>query len=332
MRGSTLHDRAHHLLVYVRQGTVRGYNIVDVRKNYGPAVTELGARAVAAAPNLAGREWFPTLRVEAGADDHGRVLLEAYLESPLNVDDVILATIEIPVENLTWMAEGIAAKLRLDGRYSYGVQVLDPDDPLIQAAAASDEDGNFEFDDCGSTLILPRGFHVGEPPFPRQIIAPAPTWLRCVFFRGALSQFLGAAAKETHSERGWAGIGSVYLTSAACYVVIEQLLELPVADAGRSFIHTRGRDFLKLRQQVGGNLTSYLHLHPAEIKGRRIPPFPSNSDAVLAWNFDLASEFPCVYPIALFGIDPKVPAGDFAVHGYDHGILTRVQAEASTDD
>ena len=63
------------------------------------------------------------------------------------------------------------------------------------------------------------------------------------------------------------------------------------------------------------------------MEGQAILPQPSRNDAVLAWNVDLASARPVVFPIAMFGTDSRAPQGDVAVYGYEHGLLNRLQME-----
>ena len=100
------------------------------------------------------------------------------------------------------------------------------------------------------------------------------TWLNCVFAADAWAAFTTAAADQTDVERGWLAAARMHLADRACFVVIEELFELP-AEASQLHLHTQGREFYRLHRQLGGRLGGYLHLHPREVDGVALRPSPS---------------------------------------------------------
>lgn len=319
---------AYHLSVVVmQQGRPVGYRVLDMRGEYPILTKELACRAVAAHPGAAGRSWVPRLRMEAAAP-RPHVVMEAHLAG-----GGLVAAMSVPAANFFPIAAGIAAQVNVEGEYKYCLAVHSPDSVLVADWNATPPmpDDDFEITTPSEPrLTLPSGFAAGDLPQPRRVIDPADSWLRCVFRRRAFDELLDAAARETDIERSWIGLGSVHVSPHACHVVVDEgLVELP-GEAGREWIITHGRDWARLHDRIGDRLVAYLHLHPRTVEGRKILPQPSRNDAVLAWNVDMASARPVVFPIAMFGADGASPNGDVAVYGYMHGLLTRAQLEVAS--
>ena len=322
--------RARHMLIAVLQeGSVLGYRLLDMRSEYAALTKELACRAVAASPDFAGASWMPQLRVDGTDTATPSVLLDAFIDDEKGGpgDSEAIAALRVPVSNFSALAADIATRLGVQGAYSYSVAVAEPDSQLVTEWNALAKDDDFELMSSTQTaLVLPGGFSMAALP-PRRVLDKADGWLRCVFGKSVLDEFLGAAALETDHERSWLGLGHVHLVPDACYVVIDEgLVELP-GQAHRTGITTHGRDWARLYDAVGDRLVAYLHLHPPTAGDSELAPVPSTNDAVLAWNVDLASPRPTVFPIAMFGANVESPNGDIAVHGFERGLLTRIQLE-----
>jgi len=321
--------RARHLVVVPSQhGRTVSCRVLDLATEYAPLMKELGLRALAGRPDLAGRPWEPHLRLTAIDTPDPRVTIEVHLtDVPAGGP---LFALDVPVANFQWIAADLVRRFGDEGDYSYRVAVAGPgSEVLARWRRAIGDDDDLEFIDDSQSLHLPRGLAAGPPPAPRRVVRSVPaSYLRCVFGRAPLAGFLRAAAGATDTERSWLGLGRAHLHDGRCYVVVEDLAPLPAAEAGADYIITHGRDWARLHARAGGRLVAYLHLHPRTVEGRRITPRPSGNDAVVAWNVDHASpDGPCAFPIALFGTDPDDPGGDLAVHAYDHGLLQPAQLE-----
>jgi hypothetical protein len=327
-------EPAHDALFAIGvNGEIRGYRVMDLRKEYAPLVKELGWRAVADHPHLAGRPWRLAIHSQDMAGPEPRLVLEALAQDAGEAATGSLARLPVAVDNFSWIGARMARKLEIEGKYACYVRVLAPHDPLVKRwANRQDDDADIEMidDPADQPLLLPADFRTDPPP-PCRVIDPAPSWLHCVVARGPFEQFIRAAAAERSTERGWAGLGHVHARPEGCYVVIDQdLVELPVAEAARDHLVTRGRDFLALQQRAGGSLVAYLHLHPPMVAGKAIAPSPSGPDATLAWDFDRSCVIPACLPIALFGANVERPRGFVAAHGYEKGLLDRIQLEVTT--
>jgi hypothetical protein len=306
-----------------------------MRSEYNPLVKELAFRALAAFPRRAGRPWRLNCRLAGAASDTPRVVLEAYVEKGGDGDpagDEPCAKLSVPAVHFRWIAEGIMSRLNLRGAFSFEVGVLAADHPAVVDWRERDRCADFEFSAEEPELLLPPAGLLGEPPGPNRVIDAAPTWLRCIFRGSAFRAYLRAAQAETEQERSWGGCGRVHVSGGSCAVVIEELVgPLPAASAGPNHILTRGRDAARLHQTCGDRLVAYLHLHPRTVGEQSMTPYPSPQDHEVAWNIDRAARSIVVYPIALFRTDPGAPGGDVAVHGYDRGVLCRVQLEVTCD-
>jgi hypothetical protein len=325
--------RAHHVVVWIaKDGAVLGYRVMDLRTEYRPLAKELGLRAAAGCPPLAGCLWEPGAQVVGSDAARSKLRIEAFLAESGPSPDLPLASVDVPIEHFGWVAAGVARQCGVDGAYAYYVGVLAPEDPVVRSWGERATQDDFEIlSDEEPELRLPTAFVPTPPPGSRRILDARPSWLRCVFSRRVGDVFLGAAWAETDRERHWAGAGTTYLAPEACWVVIEDMVELPAAEAGWHYVVTHGSGSRPIRERLGDRLNAHLHLHPRAMEGKPLPPSPSGPDATVAWNFDQGSPSPCCFPIALFGTDPRAPAGDVAAHGYERGILSPVQLEEFDD-
>jgi len=323
-----------HISVAVSQGErVIGYRILDAAAEYQPLVNELAWRVVSSHPQLGGAEWTLDLRLEGIDTEQPYVQLEALSNGKSGRGDV-LADMRVPVTHFAWIAEGIAAQFKVDGEYKYHVAVVEKDSPLLKRWNELDKDDDFELlSDVTPKLILPRDFTTEDARRPRQVIDAKDTFLRCVFAGRAFEEFLSAARRETQ-ERSWAGLGHVRVPRpGVCETVVEELADIP-GEAGEAWVWTRGRDFARVHAEIGDRLVGFLHLHPRKLtdketgKTQALAPHPSANDAVCAWNVQVASAAPAVFPIALLGADPA--RGEVAAHGYDHGLLSGIQLEVES--
>ena len=296
--------------------------ILDIARAYPPLAKELAYRAVAADPGTAGLRWRASIRMETGESS---VVLQAKRMD----GNRTLATMKIPADTFAWIAANLAADAGVEGGFEYSITASLADEPVAGKGNVGDED--FEIiTDPGPDLKLPRGFRGGTPvPQGRPIQAVPRAWLVCVFRDKALRTFLQAASKECNRERSWAGMGFVHVSPGACRTVIEEIIEIP-GEAGQTWIITPGRDWAAIHERIGADrLVAYLHLHPRMVGDRNVLPKPSAHDAIVAWDVDLTSRNPCVFPIALFGADPAAPNGDLAVFGYVDGLLQRIPVEVA---
>jgi hypothetical protein len=324
--------RTHLRIAVIQDAVERGETIIDVRTGYNPLVKELGYRAVAVAPDLAGTPWVLNCRTAVAGASAPALVLEAHADS--NGRLVPLSVLHVPVTKLAWLALDLAAAYGVTGQFTYQVTVHDRGDDVVQAASSSREDGAIAFDDDDDdhVLRLPTTFVAGPPPWRSEPGAGAPGWLRCLFRRAAYLTFLGAARAERTCERSWLGLGRTFVTPAAGVVAIEELVgPLPAVAAGAQFIHTRGRDIAPYYQRYGDRIVAYLHLHPRAADGAAVTPKLSAQDHDVAWNVDNGTRALCAFPIALFETDPDAPGGDVAVHGYVRGTLCPLAWEVTAD-
>jgi len=320
----------HHVCVTLRvDGKPFRSRVLDLRRNYRPLSKEFAYRVVAADPSTAGLPWD----LDAGVDpetEGGSILLRAVSRRNCRNGDTVLGTMTVPAANFSWIAAGLAADAGVEGEYDYSLAIPAAQGDMPAGHGAENDD--FEIiAQPDPELNLPDGFRTGMPVRRRRQISPAEhKWLTCVFQDRALDAFVGAAAKEENTEKSWAGVGFVHVDRGACRTVIEEIVEIP-GEAGRTWITTRGRDWGQLHRKIGADrLVAYLHLHPRLQDDRGLPPAPSTNDAVVAWNVDLGSANPCVFPIALFGADPTALDGDLAAFGFVGGLLQRIPVEVVT--
>jgi len=303
--------------------------MLDLGRNYRPLTKELAYRVVASNPDAAGLPW----ELDAGVDpqtEGGSIVLRAVGREERGSRKTILGTMTVPAANFSWIAAGLAADAGAEGEFDYTLSV--PATQEDTEARQGGEDDDFEIiAQPDPELNLPDSFRTGIPVRRRREISPAEhKWLTCAFRDKALDAFVGAAAKEESTEKSWAGVGFVHVDRGACRTVIEEIVEIP-GEAGRTWITTRGRDWAALHRRIGADrLVAYLHLHPRFQDDREAPPAPSTNDAVVAWNVDLGSANPCVFPIALFGADPTALNGDLAAFGFVGGLLQRIPMEVVT--
>jgi len=338
MRDSTnieaRHD-AHHVAVCISQGErVLGYRLMDLATEYNPLIKELACRAVATNPSLAGRPWHLNARPAASDAPEPALALETRAADGSAGPGRPLVTMRVPVSHFAWVAAIMARQLSVEGTYTYHVGPLEPTDPIVARWHETESaDADFEIlPDEEPSLRLPTAFVPGEPPGPRRVLDRRPSWTRCLLAAGVRDTFFEAARAERRTERHWAGAGRTFLTPAACYVLIDELVELPPAEAGKCFVVTHGRGSRPIRERLGDRLNAHLHLHPRFAEDQPMTPTPSAPDSTVAWNLDQASPNPCCFPIALFEMDPSDPAGDVAVHAYERGLLVPVQLEVLGDE
>jgi hypothetical protein len=326
MTETVMAQKAHHVAVCILQDSkLISYRVLDVTREYPPLVKELGLRAVASHPEMAGLPWLPGIRMDGATPDV--LTLEAW-PCPPGPGDAPLAVLSVPVANFSWMARQLASRAGLKGQYHMAVLALAPDSPHVADWKARTADVDFEISETTPELRLQAGFRNGPAPQPSHPIGEdGPSWLRCGFTARAFRSFLEAAEQERRVERSWAGIGSALLLPQGCITVIEELVEIP-GEAGLSFIKTRGHEWATVKDQLDErSLVAYLHLHPRIVESTRITPSPSDNDSVLFWDFDLASPWPCVFPIALFMADARSAASDLAAYGYETGLLRQIPLE-----
>ena len=152
-----------------------------------------------------------------------------------------------------------------------------------------------------------------------------------IFTPDAWTAFVGAAAVETEIERGWIGQVRIHLVDSTCYVVIDELVEVP-AEAGQCYLVTHGNQFFELHRRHQ-RLAAYLHLHPRKIEGIegikpvQLAPAPSGPDTTMAWNLDATTPLPVVLPIAMFGAREDHLDDDVAAHAFVHGLLSEIDLE-----
>jgi len=315
-----------HLLVLVAQREqVVGQRVLDIaRGGYRPLVKELAYRAVASDPaRLAGLPWRVNLRLEGIDSDKPCLRCEARLKDR---PEPPLAAIVVPVSSFAWIGMSVARQLKLE-EYSVHVAVPERDHPLVrQSLDWEDDDFEVSFD-SESDLLLPTAFTT-EPPGPRKVVRRVGkgTWLRCVFEPEPWAAFMAAAAAETKVERGWLAAARVHLVAGACFVVVEELFEMP-AEAGQYYLHTQGREFFHMHRQIGPRLGGYLHLHPRDADGTALSPSPSGPDMTVAWNLEAASTLLPVFPIAMFGTCPEDPGSDVAAHAFVGGVVEEIDLE-----
>jgi hypothetical protein len=325
-------EHAYHVSVVIYQdGRPLGYRVLDIRTEHPVLMKELACRVMAAQPALAGAPWGPKLRLDGEGASSPHLTLEAHLADADGQPKCgePLAITKVPIASFSPIAARLAAVLQVAGRYEYSLAVHEPDSPTVAEwnAAQRRDEGLEWISGFEPELMLPGGFSATRLPEPRRVMDRAGTWLRCVFRKPPLKEFLEAAARETCRERSWLGLGDVHLSQDACSVVIEDsLVELP-GEAGHGWITTRGRDWAKSYSRFGSRLVAFLHLHPRMLNDQRITPEPSMDDTVVAWNVELACPRPVVFPIAMFGTDERFPDGDVAAYGHEGGLLTRIQLE-----
>ena len=314
----------HVLVIVCREEKVVGQRILDLaRGGHRPLLKELAYRAVAGDPRLAGRAWQLQVQMEGVDSDQPHVRCEARLKGRPQAP---LAVIQVPVSNFAWVGVSIARQLELED-YTVHVAVPQSDHPAVgQSLAWEDDDFEVCFD-SEPELQLPTDFST-DPLGPRRVVRRVGqgTWLKCVFEPGAWSEFLAAAAAETEVERGWLAAARMHLADGACFVVIEELFELP-AEHGQFYLHTQGRQFFQLHGQLGERLGGYLHLHPREVEGRALGPSPSGPDVTAAWNVEAASTLLSVFPIAMFGACPETCPSEVAAHGFTSGVIKEIDLE-----
>ena len=323
---------ATHLSVTVlRDGQPIGCDIRDIAgRDYPQLRDQVAWSVLQRRPELAGMSWSLGLRIE-GEGTASVVVAEAFLKD--EASDV-LASVNVPLANVEWIAQGIAARLESDGDVRndvvYLVGIHSADSPAVrQWDAAGNED--FEILEEQSELTLPTGFETGSPGLTR-IIDDQETWLSCVFTPRAWEEFLDAASLEREAERHWAGLGHVCVTPQRLYTVIERIKELP-GQATESSIVTRAADWATEHGKMAEDLIGYLHLHPQAVQNVALSPSPSANDSVVAWNISLAaSPRPPVFPIAMFGTNPQAPQGSVAAWGYERGLLAPIRLEVFKDD
>jgi hypothetical protein len=211
--------------------------------------------------------------------------------------------------------------------YTVHVAGPEPDHPLVQQSLQWDDDDFAVTADAAGELFLPTGFSTESPGPRRSIRRPGSgSWLRCVFRPQPWGRFTAAAAEETEVERGWLADARLHLVDDACLVVIEDLVELP-AEASQFHLHTQGRQFFALHQQLGQRLGGYLHLHPREVEGVALGPSPSGPDITAAWNVESAGTLLPVFPIAMFGVRPETYGTDVAAHAFVSGVIEEIDLE-----
>lgn len=328
--------RRHHLVVMVAQGQeqqIVASRILDLETDYRPLVKQLGYRAVARWPELAGQPFELDVRLEAAETARPRLRLAAWHKA----DRRPLAAMDVPAGNFAWFACQMADRLQLKANgtsdYSVHVAVLESDHRWVQQTdKPADED--FQLMEQRAELTLPTGFST-EPLGPRHVIRDVGSTTRCIFTPGAWSMFLNAAAKETEQERGWAAAGRVHLADGQCCVLVQEpLMELPAA-ATRHSLLTHGTDLFLCHSRLAGRLAAYLHLHPRSVDEKRLGPYPSGPDCTVAWNLDASTDLPVVLPIAMFGARAESPnevPPDVAAHAFVGGLLAEVTLEVLADD
>jgi hypothetical protein len=314
----------HVLVMVYRNEELVGQRILDIAGvGHRPLAKELAYRAVASDPGLAGRPWQLGVRLEGVDSDKPYVCCEARLTDR---PDPPLAVLPVPVNHFAWVGISIARELELE-EYTVHVAVPPSDHPLVEQSLAWEDDDFAVSLDSEPELELPREFSTA-PLGPRQVIrrVDGGTWLKCVFEPGAWTAFLAAAAAEREVERGWLAAVRLHLAEGACLVVVEELFELP-AEHGEFYLHTQGRQFLRLRHELGPRLGGYLHLHPREVKGTALRPSPSGPDATAAWNVEAAGSRLSVFPIAMFGACPETCQDEVAAHGFRSGVIKEIDLE-----
>ena len=310
------------------------YRVVDVGgADYQPLLKELAFRSVANYPARRGQAW--QLHLEMSKPSNARATIELFA---LGEDDGrTLARLSVPVDHFAWFGTELARQADLERKdYTVQVALLNPDHTWL----AAPDVGTDDFEVVASAerpLLLPTDFstqRLGR----RAVVRPVASWMRCVFHPSAWREFLQAARDETEKERGWAAVGRVHLADdhLDLFILDGSLFEMP-AEADRHHLLTRGSDFHALHRRVGP-LAAYLHLHPPDVDGVPLGPFPSGPDSTVAWNFDACTPLPIVLPIAMFGADPRFdqarfdqpsdePREDVAAHGFSQGLLSEIQLE-----
>jgi hypothetical protein len=318
--------RRHMALTVSEHGVVRGWNLLNLDRDYSPLAKELAWRAVARHPERAGEPW----RMNACVEGPDVIRLEAHATAGNGRQD-ILGALSVPATTFGWMADSMARQLGIRAHYSYNLVPLDDHHELLNSWSELHHDSDFEVEaPADAALLLPDAFAAGAAPASRCLVpAAASPGLRCVFLKAAFEEFIHAARRESEMERSWAGEGKTYLSEdEVCSVVIEALRPIP-GEAHREWIVTHGRDWDRMRTLVGDRLVAYLHLHPGRVNGQRIAPFPSANDRVVTWNVDLGCSRPCVFPIALFGDEEWEIPDRIAAFGYDRGALRQIPLEVT---
>jgi hypothetical protein len=330
MGKSAMRRKRDQLVVIVRRaGETSACRVLDFRDStsYSPLFKELAYRCLAADPDLAGTPWEATLELVENLGQHTQLRMEAW---SLGSRPRLLASLNIPVNHLAWIGVALAEQLRLEDGYTVHVAATDRQHPVVKRWM-SWEDDDVALEETTATMRLPGNFSTAPLGPRRPIGRPRHSFLKCVFTPRTYREFTEAATLETENERGWLAQVRVHLASGSCYVVIDNLVEPPVADRGRGFLRTEGHQFFDLYQRYE-RLGGYLHFHPRELDSVPLSPLPSGPDTTLAWNLDASAAPMIVMPIAMFGFRPQQAALDITACGFLAGKLVPIDLEVLCDD
>jgi len=330
MTTSIIQNKNDQLLIIVtKDGQALTCRVLDFSDpaSYPSLFKELGYRCVMARPDLAGTPWIVALGMEGRNTTSPRVKMEGW---SIAGDPQLLASLRVPVENFTWMGVAMARQFGLEDGYMVQLAVTHRGNSIVKQWM-NWEDDDFVLEETDSMMLLPTEFST-VPLGPRFSVHRRGTFLRCVFTGDVYREFTRAATAEKENEQGWLAQVRVHLSKEGfCYVVIDGLVEAPASERGRSFLKTRGHQFLKLcsqHERLGG----YLHLHPRDIDDTPLVPLPSGPDITVAWNLDASVSSMIVMPIALFGFRPERAEEDMAVCGFINGIFVPIDLEVLCDD
>jgi len=319
-----------HVAISVFQdGACRGCRVLDMAQDYHPVIKELAWRTVAGNPEAAGRPFDVNVCLSAPGQPDG-IVLQAIDAQRLRAAP--LGEVFVPTDAFARLAAEAAQQLNVQGRFRWSVSVLPPGHALVERWRRHlDADDDFEVTSHQpARLVLPRDF-VRDPPAEPSAPDDCAAWLRCCFPAPVYEDFLVAASRETQVERGWLACGRVHLCAGAVRVVIDELVEPPVAAAGSAYLLTTGRDFLALHRSLRDRLVGYAHVHPAQALNQPITqpmtPAPSINDEILAFNLDRTTTAPCVLPIGFYGTAALAQPFPVAVWAYSAGRLSRIPME-----
>ena len=321
----SLAEDTHLLIVVVQDGSARGYRVLNPPTDYRPLIKELAYRAVANEPAAAGEPWRLSVQIEGAGTLDPQLHLDAFRAEG---EGRPLATMRVPVQNLSWLARAMAQELKLTGGFTFVVTVLASDSTAVREwSNLEDNDADFAVTEDDTEMVLPSQFTT-DPIGPRRSITRVGSWLRCVLTKDVHEKFMASGAREKEIERAWVGATRIHLSKGGAYTVIEEITEVPAEMAGREYLRAHGRDFLALHKQMDGRLGAFLHLHPSHHKDVELTPDPSSADSVVAWNLDASTGMLVSLPITMFGTEVAEPK--IAAHGYVDGLLSEIDLEVLT--
>ena len=323
---STKSCRKRHLLVAVSQeGDLKSHAVVDVPRDSGPLMKELAFRTVGAHPEMGGQPF----ELDLWADPPRGIAVEVHPAGAVSKNGP-LTRISVPVSGFQPVAEALARRAKLEQPFQYHVLPCAKDSQAVRNWASLGEDEEISWEEVEEEYLLPRG-HRGDR-------RGRPGW-STARPRGSAASSTSrptvSSSRRRRRRRSARGPGSGRARSgrvpSTAWSSSRRSRSWPPPRRVGPISARRGGRVSRLLGDLGPDrILAHLHLHPREVEGKPMSPAPSSEDEHLAWDFSSQlSHLPCCFPIALFGLDPEKPDGELAVHGFDNGILSRIQLEVT---